>query len=75
MITVTELGERESLGLNIASLIKVILKTKRLKFWELRTGLSMVKVILLKENYPLVISNGLCHGRIGTYILLSSITK
>lgn len=73
MITVTELGEKESFELNLASLIKAILKLKRLKFWRLRTVISKVKVILLEENYPLVLSYGQCHGRIGAYILLSSI--
>jgi len=64
----SELGIRESLILNIASLIKVVQFLKQLTEMVLRVIFSMVKVILLQVYYPLLLSYGVCPNCTWTYI-------
>jgi hypothetical protein len=54
----SELGERESLGLNLASLLKAEERNKQSTFLIPQAIFSKVKAGLLEENFPLVLNVG-----------------
>jgi group II intron reverse transcriptase/maturase len=58
LITASELGERESLGLNLASLLKAEEWIKQPTFLIPRAVFSKVKAGLLEVNFPLVLNVG-----------------
>lgn len=58
LITASELGERESLGLNLASLLKAEERFKQSTYLIPQAVFSMVKAGLLEVNFPLVLNIG-----------------
>jgi group II intron reverse transcriptase/maturase len=56
--TASELGERESLGLNLASLLKAEERNKQSTFLIPQAVFSKVKAGLLEVNFPLVLNVG-----------------
>lgn len=58
LIAASELGERENLGLNLASLLKAEERNKQPAFLIPQAAFSMVKAGLLEVNFPLVLNVG-----------------
>jgi len=70
LIAASELGERESLGLNLASLPEAKERNKQPTFLISQAAFSMVKARLLEVNFPLVLNVGHSFGCIKTITYL-----
>jgi len=70
LIAASELGERESLGLNLASLPEAKERNKQPTFLISQAAFSMVKARLLEINFPLVLNVGHSFGCIKTITYL-----
>lgn len=70
MVAASGLGEGESPGLNLASLLEAWSESNLLTFETLQAALPMVKVILLEGYPPFASKYGLHPGRDGVYTAL-----